>query len=368
MAHDLTEADAFTTPVTVPDGLDTHSTAANVVQAIAQAIANRTKWLKARYDTNTGKLDSVNTWVHKQFINTVDNEEPMISSQLTSVVSGFPDSAWRLFCEFFVSGTIKVRMYWGQNDSDSEGAFCITLNALYSTDTSDSWYADDAGQPSFALFMHQTKLRTAVKSNGDLHWDWAFKGALDVGHIDSTGVVSTGDVSAVDDVIAGDDVTAGGEFLYTGTHARTGGITLADVYGAYKRLTTGEIAIDTSVPDPLQRAVWPIRLPVGAVLGDIEVIVLQSSADQILMSLQIRTLNFASPGAASVSTPTTVLASTSIGYKKLTLVVGGTTIAADKEYVVMFQTNSGLSPGVANDYVVGIRMLDWHDPGPINHM
>jgi len=368
MAHNLTPVDAFTLPISVPDGIDTHNTAANVVAAIAQALANHTAYLKARYDTNTGKLDSVNTWVHKQFIDTVDNEEPMISSQLTSIVSGFPDSAWRLFCEFFVYGTVKVRMYWGQNDSDSAGAFCITLNALYSTDTSDPWYADEASQPSFALFMHQTRLRTAVKTNGDLHWDWVFKGAIDVGHIDATSVVSTGDVTAGDDVIAGDDVTAGGEFLYTGTHARTGGLTLADVYGAYKRLTSGGIAIDTTVPDPLQLAAWPIRLPVGSVLGDVELIVFQSSVDQILISLQIREIDFSTPGATSVTTPASVLASTSLGYKKLTLVIGGTTVDANKEYQVIFQTNSGLSPGVANDYVSGIRMLDWEDPGPTNHM
>jgi hypothetical protein len=64
MAHNLTEADVFTTPISVPDGTDTHNTAANVVDAIAQALANRTKHL----NDHAAFKDVANTFTAPQTI------------------------------------------------------------------------------------------------------------------------------------------------------------------------------------------------------------------------------------------------------------------------------------------------------------
>lgn len=51
MAHELVEVATFTPTVTVPDGTDSRSNAAEVVQGIAQALANRTRALKAVTDS-----------------------------------------------------------------------------------------------------------------------------------------------------------------------------------------------------------------------------------------------------------------------------------------------------------------------------
>ncbi len=61
MAHVITETPTFTATVTVPDGTDSRVNAAEVVEAIAQALANRTRALKAVTD-NAAIKNAANTF------------------------------------------------------------------------------------------------------------------------------------------------------------------------------------------------------------------------------------------------------------------------------------------------------------------
>jgi len=61
MAHTLTEVASFDPTVTVPDGTDSRANAAEVVQGIAQALANRTQYLKPRAD-DAAQLSAANTF------------------------------------------------------------------------------------------------------------------------------------------------------------------------------------------------------------------------------------------------------------------------------------------------------------------
>jgi len=65
MAHVITEVDAFTASITVPDGGDARSDAAEVVADIAQRLANRTKNL-LRLDGEKAVLASPNTFAATQ--------------------------------------------------------------------------------------------------------------------------------------------------------------------------------------------------------------------------------------------------------------------------------------------------------------
>lgn len=69
MAHNLTEVDAFTTPITVPDGIDSRNNAAEVVAAIAQALANRTKHLSI----HAAYVDAINVFtLLNQFLGNIE--------------------------------------------------------------------------------------------------------------------------------------------------------------------------------------------------------------------------------------------------------------------------------------------------------
>jgi hypothetical protein len=48
MAHQILDSDVYTTVINVPDGTDSRANAANVVEAIAQALANRTRYIDLR--------------------------------------------------------------------------------------------------------------------------------------------------------------------------------------------------------------------------------------------------------------------------------------------------------------------------------
>lgn len=79
MAHNLTEADAFTTPISVPDGTDTHNTAANVVAALAQALANRTKHL----NDHVAYKDVANTFSAAQTIPVLNATDLAVANSAT---------------------------------------------------------------------------------------------------------------------------------------------------------------------------------------------------------------------------------------------------------------------------------------------
>jgi hypothetical protein len=62
---DLTDVDEFSGPIIVPEGLDSRSDAADVVEAALQRVANRTHYLNQR----TAKLAAANTFAANQQIN-----------------------------------------------------------------------------------------------------------------------------------------------------------------------------------------------------------------------------------------------------------------------------------------------------------
>lgn len=343
MPHNLTEADVFTTPISVPDGLDSRNTAADVVDAIAQALANRTNNL----NLHAARTNIVNTFVHSQFVDPVDNEEPMIGSTLTSVVSGFPDSAWRLFAEFPVLGPVRVRMYFGQNDSDAEGAFCITVNALYSTNTADSWYADDFNQPSYAAFVHQTQLRTAVKLNTDPHWNWLLKGAIDVGAI-------SGIAMQLDSVSA--------EYNYkVGRVVSDHTVPMGDCYGEIILQADGSVKIGPGIT-----AAWRLRLPHGVTLSEMDVMVNQASASGALVQLVRRDKGVFGGGItepAGWGSPIDAATGPSSSGLKGIALVGTAGHVIDNAYEYSIQ----VTRAHVDDRVCRLRVRQWTNPGPRNY-
>lgn len=58
----LTETNTYDPTVTVPEGVDSRNTAAEDVEAIAQVLADRTKYLKDQVDTKVARLASANTF------------------------------------------------------------------------------------------------------------------------------------------------------------------------------------------------------------------------------------------------------------------------------------------------------------------
>jgi hypothetical protein len=70
MSHNLTDADAFPA-VPVPDGTDSRNDAANKVEALGQALANRTRWLALRLvelGLNIARTNLANVFTEPQTI------------------------------------------------------------------------------------------------------------------------------------------------------------------------------------------------------------------------------------------------------------------------------------------------------------
>ena len=172
MATNLTEVSEYTATVTAPDGGDSRSNAANVVAALAQALMNRTRWLK-------DIVTRTNTWLAQQAFDVgLNPDTPMVVSVKTPLdcnVTGTPEptNPWRMFAELPTGlPDINVRLYWGP----TAGHFAVTYNA-YWRPQNQKWRQEDAASASFGLILGGDSLSMGRKAAATPDWD---NGAWDV--------------------------------------------------------------------------------------------------------------------------------------------------------------------------------------------
>lgn len=174
MPSSLTEVATFDPTVTVPDGSDDMSNAAEVVQAIAQVLANRSRYLKSFTDNaaQTNVVDVI--FSGRVTSNNIDPEKSgfRIGNGPHDAVQTFggalPTNKWIPALEAPLTSTQKLRYYQGDG---VEGYTAITVNANYdSGNVSPSWMYDDVGQHAYAFMLNASGVWRVYSYRGSNHW------------------------------------------------------------------------------------------------------------------------------------------------------------------------------------------------------
>lgn len=351
MPHDLTDLDAFTDPVTVPDGTDTHTTLAEFIEAIAQVLANRTNYLNLHAALKTAANIFTNA---PQEVSVDDAEAAALVQRKTCRDDPNSGNVWKNFLGSNVGGDSGyVNIYAG--DKAGEAQFIIAINAVWST-AAQMWSQDDATSASFALLFHQsTGLRTSKKAIGASPWaTWPNNAGGDV----SLGGDLTAFAAFLQTCSAafGFTVPATGDYSYAPARTRTsvlgGGFARAGGHNG----GNGALSTDGS------RAFCYVDLhnPSNATMGTFEAIHFQNTTTPGVFHLAERTIPWGAPAAATEIYLVTYTGPGTTGYKLASMDLSGVTFDPDKEYRIIWH------PGDAGDSVEGWRMVDWQDVGPVN--
>jgi len=332
---------SFPGTVTVPEGGDTHMTAAEVVAAIAQALMDRTSGTHSRAifkDVANAALPNFGI----EFASSSEEVAPLI-------FDGAPSNKWRLQAKWELAGDAPwLRLYSGTATGGNQGQLAFTVNAVW-VPGSTEWFQDNSAADSVAMFLGLSShgLLISRQLAGTPPWlNWP----LDDGTL-------TASIVNADNV----NVSAAGDFLYGTTRTKTTlmgcGTPTAGGHdgGNGAMLTNGALSyacIDLRFPPN-----W------GTSAGQIEVIYHQTTAAPNVFRLTQRTLNFTTPAPAVESYVASDVGNASTGYKKAIIPLTGITWdASTKEYRLRWE------PGNVSDTFEGWRIVSWVDRGPMNNL
>lgn len=261
MPKNLTETSNFDTPIVVPLGSDSHSTLAEYIEAIAQKLTNRSKWLQ-------DIVSRTNTWAIQQLFDTGQNPDMpyVISSRHPGEcnVTGTPEptNPWRMFAKFPTGVTdVNVRLYWG---SGAEGHFAIVYNA-YWRPHNQRWRQEAAGSYSFAVLVGGLGTSFVSKDPASSDWlsvDWQQAASVNANAVD----VAT--VNASESYV--------GSYYYTGSQAKVQQLQLSSAFGplsAAELRTSNRIMFDSGLASgELAKGIkWPIPILPDGTIGDIKI-------------------------------------------------------------------------------------------------
>lgn len=340
MSHTVTEVDVFTPTITVPDGTDSRSNAANVVEAIAQGLANRTKNL----DTHCARFDETNIFDQGQQFNILNAAVPALFSISDAGDGGVPGNLWKVQLEFVLTDGTFARMYSGDGGS---GNWCITTNAVWDASGAQAWHRDDNAQEANILRCF----------DGELHW---YGKAAGVGTWTSVGWDTSRGVARIGDKVHAAGFAAVGLFEYETPPSRATMIALVEGeysggvlsgYGDYWQTSAGS-----------DFAMFSLRLPHGATLAAVDFMFEAAAASPIVgKAFRRHSANWTTPVFPTVSqVGSDVLTSGLVGTEVLTVPFGITVDSAEEYWTALDM------PGPGGDRLRAVR-LRWVDPGPRNH-
>lgn len=341
MPKNIVDANTFTDPIVVPEGIDTHDTLAEFMEAFVQGLSNRTRFIKNIVD-HIARVDVVNTFVREQIINAIVGsvDTPILTTQGKpgDAVDGgtaYPDNPWKLIFAAPTKGSAWSAIYVGQ----APYGLLIANNARWHVPT-QRWRQLDATYPSTALISTPDGFVVSRIPAGVADWQpWPNAGA------------GTGDL------FAGASVVAGLDFGYVLPRVRVSPIHMSDVSGSYFLDGDGSIGLRTF--DAGDHIRFPIRVPVGGKLPAVQALVIQGAADRWRLDVVERHVG----APLSVTTPTEVLhvgssssvvgANTLIGFDASAI-----TVQPDYEYYARVRG------GGASDRILRVLAVNWTDPGP----
>jgi hypothetical protein len=354
MATNLTEVASFDPTVTVPEGTDSRVNAAERVTALAQVLANRSRFLKGITDI-AALTTAANTFTDAPQTIDIANDPsvPLITTTKTAFdYSANPSNGWKLIGRFPTDGGGRnFNLYVGANDSS--GTFALVVNAFWQIGSSGSgvnkWHQEDATKDSFGMFVVAEVLTLSSQAAGASAWGvWP----TNRGGISSPTYV--GDVIYKTPLVRGPTP-----------------IDLAFASGPYIRdVTDGSVFRnpDTTGWPSSQRIVVPLRVPVGSTLGIVQIRHAQGTTMNDIFRLYKRAgafgtgLTFTQVGTDSVPGGSGIATLTS------TLDPGGHVVAAGEELQIEWQlTDIGSVTALSVNKIIAMRMSNWTDIGPSNY-
>jgi hypothetical protein len=358
MPHNITDVDAFTSPVVVPDGTDSHTVLAEYIAAIAQALANRTRNvfnLVSALSAHAALTDVANTFtVAPQTVDDSNANRPLLTTSKTCNDDATSPNLWKRLLEFPTPNTGKWRLFTGKAGGDEQ--FAITTNASWAAG-SQHWVSDDTGQPSVAITFGLTGyqgIRIARRGAGAGSWtDWNFAGS------------GSGSLVANDQILAGGNVVATGASkagtTFDYSTAKTNAVKIVSLRrmictaGTYVPPAVGGGGYDRILVNANgDKYQFPIELPSGAVLTELKAIIIRSGAGGISVTAR-KDSGF---DWSTAGTPTDALIFTNNTGADIVTASGSETI---DENVTYYGELAG--PLRAGDEIVGVR-IRFTDPGP----
>lgn len=363
MAHNLTDVDNFTTPITVPDGADSRNNAAEVVEAIAQALANRTFALL----THAAFHDSPNHFsggssTFDEVINAtigMATSNPVASEASLTVFTSpdddvAPGNKWKLIVQALLGGAAADAMVWTGIPA-GEAQMLITINALWDP-TTQQWSQQTAALHSFALMLSHAGLTTFSRvDSGSGAWSsWPVTGNTEVRAqtLQAKGSVNAdADVNAIVNLTAGGDCTVVGDFLYSALRTEFRAINIASgvAFGSEPTVTgaTAEAYFSGqywAIGDQ-GIVVFPVDAPIDGTLGITRVMLQYTGGTTVGYTVELvrkHSISFGTPtlpieqivDSAAASIPAT---STAV----VTLDWGGLTVNKDETYSVRVIGDTG---------------------------
>lgn len=364
---DLTEADAHSTPITVPEGADSRSDAAEVVEAIAQKLANRTN----RLNLHAAFKNAVNTFTETQAIDVVSNIVPMLNSTKVSSDGGVGARA-KLLAEFQCNNVAgdnrQVRIYWGA-DPNARYGWIFTINANYQT-SDDRWHADDSDFASSALLLGSNGILSSIVIAATVPWtNWPTDTGLveGVGAFDTLLVVNgatipdiVGSTRVSADAFA-DNFIAGVAFDYETPPTRQRLLDLFDSFGD-GLVSFGGGTFHVVLVTAGDTHLWPIRLPHGAQLTRIEALFNKPGTTGTNVRLYKKS-SFDWTPAVTMPSDTLITSGTALASGDQVSASGPLTETIDNNANQYF---IAITSGDNDETVYGLRVT-FVDPGPRNH-
>lgn len=336
----LTESPVFPEEIVAPVGTDARDLAADTVRAIAQALANRSRYLRNAFSTlqsQAAKLGVSNVFTGIQTIDIASPETPMIRSNNTP-------ATYRLLAEFPVDvGNRRVRIYWG-----AVQPFIATINARWSGADS-KWHRDVNSADSSALIVGLNDvLFSSVLADDPLGAEWS-----------SWPLASTGLGLLRSNRMTTNDLTVTGNALADAFNYRTVApvdrpIDLAAAYGDCLIQLDG-----TLKAGPSGTIGFRTRLPRNASFAGVEIAI--DSASGSGASLGMLTRRDPPTWSATPSVPAEVVASSAnapVGTGAQRIQLGGVSgVDGLREYNIVWRRNH------ADDRVLAIRLTGYTEPG-----
>jgi hypothetical protein len=174
MSKTLTEASSFDASVVVPEGGDSRATAAESVEALAQSLANRTRYLYDNLATAgsaaslgaTQTFTGINTFTDAINAEVTANDVPLLVTHQMAL-----SFKWKLLFTFKLGGGNYVNQYAGF-DYTGLGSYISTVNATWNP-TTLRWHQITNTAPSVAIIQTAYGFRSAWRAAGAADWlDW----------------------------------------------------------------------------------------------------------------------------------------------------------------------------------------------------
>lgn len=207
MAHNITDVDAFTATVTVPDGIDSRANASAVVGAFVQALCNRTFNLQS----HTAKLNLPNAFTAGSTSNTylrgpIEVNDPDADNagfvvRTTADDDSHGGNKYKAVTGFNIGGSLGyMNVYTGT--AGGEAQYIMAINAVWDS-VAQHWFPDNTGVDSLALMWTQASgVRVSRRPAGAGTWTtWP----TTAGDFDAGGTLTAKTLQSVDNTIVGSD-------------------------------------------------------------------------------------------------------------------------------------------------------------------